>query len=314
MAFAFRTAASDETRRLLMLQNASFLTMFRDALAGRGAVKDLTVDDVASAAGTEAELDSIFQSIGGRGNTASEYTLAWLKRRGSARELIDAARVLVYLKSNDAHDYKFSSAVLEDYDHVSPQWRDLYLATNVNLLQSSNRGNSGLVQRTPRRVRITDASRSTDRSDAGSSLSKQTSAVSRVPLSSLPASANVLPLSWQIRSLTRQGRFHRPSFCEQEKTKLGTPRKSSFVTSVPFCSNFFQSAMSRIAPLCLRDSVFQFLLMQHQPDSVSLEIVVVPFQQYRDVQSKSCLGCHCAACPPVQTSYRSPGKCRSLNH
>lgn len=148
MAFAFRTAASDETRRLLMLQNASFLTMFRDALSGRGKVKDLTVDDLASAAKTGAELDSVFSSIGGRGNSASENALGWLKQSGSAQDLVDAARVLVYLKSNDAHDYKFSSAVLEDYDHVSPQWRDLYLATNVNLLQRSNQRDSGLVDRT----------------------------------------------------------------------------------------------------------------------------------------------------------------------
>ncbi|HZZ27241.1 MAG TPA: hypothetical protein VFE46_04470 [Pirellulales bacterium] len=33
---------------------------------------------------------------------------------------IDAARLLVFLKGNNAHDYKFSSAVLEDYYHVSP--------------------------------------------------------------------------------------------------------------------------------------------------------------------------------------------------
>ena len=33
---------------------------------------------------------------------------------------MNQARRLVFLKGNDAHDYKFSSAVLEDYAHVSP--------------------------------------------------------------------------------------------------------------------------------------------------------------------------------------------------
>ncbi len=35
---------------------------------------------------------------------------------------MDAARVLVFLKGTDTHDYKFSSAVLEDYQAISPEW------------------------------------------------------------------------------------------------------------------------------------------------------------------------------------------------
>ena len=64
--------------------------------------------------------------------SAARKLLGYLKQptgdAASAEEFIDAARVLVFLKGNDAHDYKFSSAVLEDYYHVSPEWRDMYLA------------------------------------------------------------------------------------------------------------------------------------------------------------------------------------------
>jgi hypothetical protein len=83
---------------------------------------------------------------------AARKMLGYLKQpsndASSARELMDAARVLVFLKGNDAHDYKFSSAVLEDYYHVSPDWRDMYLASNLFMLPSSQDRDNRLVERT----------------------------------------------------------------------------------------------------------------------------------------------------------------------
>jgi len=61
--------------------------------------------------------------------------------------LIDAARRLVFLKGNDAHDYKYSSAALEDYFHTSPAWRDRYLASSIFLLPSSQDRDNQLVER-----------------------------------------------------------------------------------------------------------------------------------------------------------------------
>ena len=61
---------------------------------------------------------------------------------------MDAARRLVFLKGNDAHDYKFSSAVLEDYDHVSPHWRNRYLAASLFYLPGSGLPDNALVKRT----------------------------------------------------------------------------------------------------------------------------------------------------------------------
>ena len=59
-----------------------------------------------------------------------------------------AARRLVFLKGTDAHDYKFSSAVLEDYYHVSPTWRDRVLATSFHYLPTSRQPDNKLVART----------------------------------------------------------------------------------------------------------------------------------------------------------------------
>ena len=74
--------------------------------------------------------------------------LAYAKDHPNPKELIDAARVLVFLKGHDSHDYKFSSAVLEDYYHVSPAWRDRYLAASVFSLPGSASPDSPVARRT----------------------------------------------------------------------------------------------------------------------------------------------------------------------
>ena len=86
-------------------------------------------------------IDEIFAELGKDPMLAARKMLRYLKQpsadASAAKDFMDAARVLVFLKGNDAHDYKFSSAVLEDYYHVSPEWRDVYLASNVFKLRSS---------------------------------------------------------------------------------------------------------------------------------------------------------------------------------
>ena len=67
---------------------------------------------------------------------------------GGVQDLINAARRLIFLKGQNAHDYKFSAAVLEDYLNVSPAWRDRFLATSVFNLKGSGDRDSSLVERT----------------------------------------------------------------------------------------------------------------------------------------------------------------------
>jgi hypothetical protein len=63
------------------------------------------------------------------------------------KALIDATRLLIFAKGDDAHDYKFSAAVLEDFYHVSPAWRDKYLASAVFNLTGSEARDNALMQR-----------------------------------------------------------------------------------------------------------------------------------------------------------------------
>lgn len=146
MRFAFKMAASDNTRRMILLQNAAFLPMFREAMVSRGDVKDNWITEIDTASDTPT-VDSIFEDIGGDTQRASGKVLAYLGNDGSADSLIDEARRYVFLKGNDSHDYKFSSAVLEDFYHVSPQWRNRYLAASVFKLHGANGRDNGLVNR-----------------------------------------------------------------------------------------------------------------------------------------------------------------------
>ena len=78
---------------------------------------------------------------------AASKALGYLEKAGSAHDLMDAARRLVFQKGSNAHDYKFSSAVLEDYDHLSPAYRNQYLATAMHYLPGSGAKENPLVER-----------------------------------------------------------------------------------------------------------------------------------------------------------------------
>ena len=80
--------------------------------------------------------------------SAAKKALGYLDQAGRADELMHAARRLVFLKGNDAHDYKFSSAVLEDYGHVSPRWRNRYLAAAMFYFPGTSTPDNAIVART----------------------------------------------------------------------------------------------------------------------------------------------------------------------
>lgn len=147
LAYAFRASGDDATRRLVLLQNAAFLPLFRGAMSTRGRVQDHTLSDLEGYQGESPSIEGIFQNVRSQPMTAARQAMAYLQSGGSAKDLIDAARVLVFLKGDDAHDYKFSSAVLEDCQYVSPEFRPPYLAANVFHLRSSADPDNNLVER-----------------------------------------------------------------------------------------------------------------------------------------------------------------------
>lgn len=149
--YAFSVSDSDETRRMLLLQNAAFLPLFRNAMHGRGKVGEARLDTLESAplqtAGPEA-VTEIFTDVSRDRMAAARKMLAYLKDHPQPKELIDAARLLIFLKGTNSHDYKFSSAVFEDFEHVSPAWRDRFLAAGVYNFRGSDDRDNKLVERT----------------------------------------------------------------------------------------------------------------------------------------------------------------------
>ena len=149
--FAFQASGDDHTRRLLTLQTAAFLPLFRSAMEGRGKLREAPIDQLEPLAVTTSgpsAIEEIFAGAGRDKMTAARRALAYLQAGHDPALLIDAARRLVFLKGDDPHDYKFSSAVLEDYYHTSPKYRDRFLASSLLLIPGSTDKDNNLVKRT----------------------------------------------------------------------------------------------------------------------------------------------------------------------
>lgn len=141
--FAYTECSDDRLRRMLLLQAASFMVMFRSR--GKWGEDAARIDSLEAEAASGP--DEVLSRIGPDTAGAARRVLGLARRPGGAKALMDAARLLVFLKGDDAHDYKFSSAVLEDYGAVSPAWRDRFLAANVFNLQGSGFRDNALVAR-----------------------------------------------------------------------------------------------------------------------------------------------------------------------
>jgi hypothetical protein len=151
MHFLWRHVADDRLRQQLLLQACSFNPMFRESAKSRGALGEQTIEilkPTPTDASGEAVLTEIMSEITTNRMQAAEKIYSFLSSGGSGRDLIDAARRVLFLKGRDAHDYKFSSAVLEDFGHVSAGWRHRFLAMSVFNLKGSGHPDSDLVDRT----------------------------------------------------------------------------------------------------------------------------------------------------------------------
>ena len=146
--FAYETCESDETRKMLLLQNAAFLTLFRGDPAGGKSVKIDLFEPLPLKAQGASAIEEILAEVSNDRMTAARKMLTYLHENPHPETLIDAARQLVFVKGRSSHDYKFSSAVLEDYYHVSPAWRDRYLAASSFNLCGSGAPDNDLVKRT----------------------------------------------------------------------------------------------------------------------------------------------------------------------
>jgi hypothetical protein len=146
--FLFDNIGSSENRKMLLLQNAAFLPQFRESMKARGKVGDSKIDELFAVDNESAvTIDSIFSNVGKQSMDAAQQTLAFVQTAEDAGALMNAARRLIFLKGNDSHDYKFSSATLEDYYKVSPDHRNRFLAASTFYLKGSSATDNNLVTR-----------------------------------------------------------------------------------------------------------------------------------------------------------------------
>ena len=149
--YGYQASGNDETRRLLLLQAPAFLALFRKAMAGRGMLREeMHLDTLPKAevkAGPDA-IPEILADISKDRVTAARKTLALLENPAVKPEaLMTAARRLIFSKGTDSHDYKFSSAALEDYYHTTAPWRARYLAASMFNLKGSGDRDTRLIER-----------------------------------------------------------------------------------------------------------------------------------------------------------------------
>jgi hypothetical protein len=137
---------------MLMLQTAAFLAMFRQAMLGRGKLTDgdLTqLEKVEPKGGVAMSIEEIFQDVSKDRTLAARKTLAFVEKHPQAMpELMTTARRLIFSKGRDSHDYKFSSAALEDYYHLTDAWRPYYAAASMYNLHGTGDKDNGLMERT----------------------------------------------------------------------------------------------------------------------------------------------------------------------
>jgi hypothetical protein len=148
--YGYQASGNDETRRMLMLQTAAFLALFDKRMAGKkdDQRKVETLEPIAvHSKGAEA-VEEVLADISKDRMTAARKVIALVENDPAHTEaLMTSARRLIFSKGRDSHDYKFSSAALEDYFHTTGPWRARYLATSMFNLHGSGDRNNNLIDR-----------------------------------------------------------------------------------------------------------------------------------------------------------------------
>jgi hypothetical protein len=143
---AYQLSGRDDTRKMAMLQAAAYLAMFRQRM---GKMPELRLDTLEKADGKSVTVEEVFADVGKDRLAAARKALTLLEGgTESAQAMMAAARRLIFAKGRDSHDYKYSSALLEDYFQVSPRFRSRYLASGLFQLKNAGDPDNNLIART----------------------------------------------------------------------------------------------------------------------------------------------------------------------
>ncbi|MCC6507604.1 MAG: hypothetical protein IT423_00745 [Pirellulaceae bacterium] len=147
LTYLAASVADERLRKWLLLQNVAFLSHFTEAAKARGKLPENNIDALEAKQSTPPAVESVFGDLASDKAASANAIFQLAQDPASAYEVVRAARHLVFLKGTDAHDYKFSSAALEDYQLISPKWRAHYLAGCSYLFKNANDKTSPLAKR-----------------------------------------------------------------------------------------------------------------------------------------------------------------------
>src|SRR6185295_15987057 len=102
MHYAWHRVHSDETRRLLLLQNAALLPLFRGDRKDTGLHLD-ALEPLTPAANGDEAVAEIFADVSKDRLTAARKILGYLRDHQSPRPIAEAARGLIFLKGTNSH-------------------------------------------------------------------------------------------------------------------------------------------------------------------------------------------------------------------
>jgi hypothetical protein len=146
--YAYQTTQDETTRAMMLLQAVAFLPLFREAMKRRGNVRDDLRLDRLEPLEAKGGVEEVFADVSKNREVAARKALGLLAKDLSAGEaLIAAGRRLVFSKGLDSHDYKFSSALLEDYYHTTPGCRGRFLASGMFHLKGAGDRDNELIKR-----------------------------------------------------------------------------------------------------------------------------------------------------------------------
>ena len=146
MHYGFTATRKDETKRLLLLQAASFLTMFRGENVRR------------TGEGGGDGIDSLKPS--GKASSAEVFQVATEDKERAAGLIMGSCedpdfltaysnetRRLLVRKATGHHDYKFAAAALEEWEHCHPAWAPHVRAAGMFWLKTAGQNDGSVYRR-----------------------------------------------------------------------------------------------------------------------------------------------------------------------
>jgi hypothetical protein len=140
--YVYRVCDQEQTQQLTLLQCAAFIAMFREMTHTMETNVNLQkLEPLPLERKAEDPLEEIFSDLSaGHRLEAARKSLGYLRSGGDPGKLSAAARQHLVYGAEEAHDYKFTEAVFDNYAQFpDPAWRSRYLSAGMAYFKAPSR-------------------------------------------------------------------------------------------------------------------------------------------------------------------------------